>query len=134
MNPSCNFSISMRFTIELPTQNNLPYLDTLVSFNPTTNKFTTTRSVKPIYSQCITPWDSHGSIASKRSILIGQTRKAGSRSTDSLSSNKSLHEIKSIFTNNEYPKKFINSVMRQTLHTQPQRENNERSNYRMPCQ
>ena len=76
-----------------------------------------------------TPWDSHGSIASKRSILIGETRRAVSRSTDSLSRNKSLHEIKSIFTNNGYPKKFINSVMQQTLHTQPQRENTEKYVY-----
>ena len=46
-----------------------------------------------------------------------------SRSTDSLSRNKSLCEIKSIFATHGYPKKFINSVMQQTLHTQSQRQN-----------
>ena len=64
---------AIKFTIQLPVQNNLPYLDTLVSFNPTIKKFTTSLYVKPIHSRCITPWDSHGSIASKRSIFIGET-------------------------------------------------------------
>ena len=38
-----------------------------------TNEFKTTLHVKPIHSRCTTPWDSHGSIASKRSTLIGET-------------------------------------------------------------
>lgn len=75
-----NLSDAIKFTIELPNENKLPYLDTLVSLDLETNTFTTTLYVKPIHSQCITPCDSHVSIASKRSILVGETRRAISRS------------------------------------------------------
>ena len=50
-----NLNDVIQFTIELPTQNNLPYLEILVSFNPMTNEFTTTLYKKPIHSRCITP-------------------------------------------------------------------------------
>ena len=46
---------SIEFTIELSTDNKLPYLDVLVSLNSETNKFATMLCMKPIYSQCITP-------------------------------------------------------------------------------
>ena len=68
---------------------------------------------KPIHSTCIIPWYSHESIASKRSVLIGEIRRAISRSTDS------------IFTSNGYPKQFVRSVIQQTLYTEPQRDNQE---------
>jgi hypothetical protein len=62
---------AVKFIIELPTNNRLPFLYTLVILNPRTKIFSTTLYVKPIYSLCITPWDSPGSIFSKRTIVIG---------------------------------------------------------------
>ena len=46
---------AIKFTIELPTNNQLPFLDTLVTLNPHTKIFSTTLYVKPIHSRCITP-------------------------------------------------------------------------------
>ena len=120
-----NLNDAIKFTIESPTNNQLPYLDTLVSFDSTTNTFSTTLYVKPIHSTCITLWDSHGSIPSKRSVLIGEVRRAISRSTDSTERNKSLRKITSIFTSNGYPKQFVRSVIQKTLYTEPQRDNQE---------
>ena len=109
-----NLNDAIKFTIESPTNNQLPYLDNLVSFDSTIpTNFLPHYMSKPIHSTCIIPWYSHESIASKRSVLIGEIRRAISRSTDS------------IFTSNGYPKQFVRSVIQQTLYTEPQRDNQE---------
>ena len=43
---------AIKFTIELPTNNQLPFLDTLVTLNLHTKIFSTTLYVKPIHSRC----------------------------------------------------------------------------------
>ena len=60
----------IKFTLETAYNNELPFLDTLVSFDPVSKAFSTKLYIKPIHSRSITPWDSHGSISSKRAILI----------------------------------------------------------------
>ena len=97
--------------------NQLPFLDTLVSLNKESNKFSTELFIKPIHSQLITPWDSHGSMASKRAILIGEARRAIACSTDKQSRTRSLRKITSLFVRNGYPKRFVRKVIRQTLHS-----------------
>ena len=62
---------AIKFTIEKPNSDNqLPFLDTLVSFDERTNKFSTELYIKPFHSQAIMPWDSHGPNSSKRAILV----------------------------------------------------------------
>ena len=74
---------AIKFTIELPTNNQLPFLDTLVTLNPHNKIFSKTLHVNlPIHSRCITPSDSHGSISSKRAIVIGEVMRAIKCSTD----------------------------------------------------
>ena len=80
---------NINFTLELPNQNQLPFLDTMVSFNPESKTVSTKLHIKPIHSRCITPWDSHGPIAAKRTILIGETKRAVTCSTDSTSRRES---------------------------------------------
>ena len=121
-----NLNTAIKFTIEMPNDNQMPFLDTLVSFDRETKAFSTTLYVKSIHSQCITPWDSHGSISSKRAILTGETRRAISRSTDPSSRTKSLDIITSMFTRNGYPRKFVKSVIKRTLRTTPRKEDHER--------
>ena len=105
-----------------PTNNLLPFLNTLVSLNHETKKFSTTLYVKSIHSKSITLWDSHGLISSKRVILTRETRRAISRSTDPSSRTKSLFLITSIFTYNGYPIEFVKSVIKCTLsHKEDQR-------------
>ena len=60
----------IKFTLEVPQNNELPFLDMLVSFDPISKAFSTKLYVKPIHSRYILPWDSHGSVASQRAILI----------------------------------------------------------------
>ena len=94
----------------------------LVTFNLHTKIFTTTIYIKTIHSRCITPWDSHGSISSKRAIVDGEVKRAVKCSTDSVSQKQSLNLITELFVANRYPKSFIKSVVRSTLH------NNRRQN------
>jgi hypothetical protein len=86
---------AIKFTIILPTNNQLPFLDTLVTLNPHNKIFSKTLHVKPIHSRCITPSDSHGSISSKRAIVIGEVMRAIKCSTDFnfLSQKQSLNLI-----------------------------------------
>ena len=120
-----NLNSAIKFTLELPNNNQLPFLDTLVTWNPDTQIFTTTLYIKPIHSQCITPWDSHGSISSKRVIVTGKVNRAIKCSTDSTTQNKSLNLITELFTANGYPKTFIKSIIRRTIHKNRQRHNKQ---------
>ncbi|XP_068691472.1 uncharacterized protein [Montipora foliosa] len=61
---------ALKFTVEIPEDNCLPFLDTIVTLHPHNGQFSTELYMKPIHSQCITPWDSHGPISQKRGILI----------------------------------------------------------------
>ena len=58
--------------------------------------------------------DSHGSISSKRAILIGETKRAIACSTNSRATKESLKEVKRSFVNNGYPKAFVDNVIRKT--------------------
>ena len=86
---SNSLSDAIKFTIELPEDNGLPFLDPLVSFDHS-NKFSTELYVKPIHSQSITPWDSHGSVSSKRDIVAGEIKRAMACSTDKKSERRSI--------------------------------------------
>ena len=50
-----DFNDAIKFTLEMPNNNQLPFLDTLVSYNPAAKSFSATLYVKPIHSKCITP-------------------------------------------------------------------------------
>ena len=76
---------AIKVTLEVPNNNQLPFLDTLVTFNSQNKTFSTTLYMKPIHSRCITPWESHGSVACKRAILMDETKRAIRCSTDSVS-------------------------------------------------
>ena len=76
---------AIKVTLEVPNNNQLPFLDTLVTFNSQNKTFSTTLYMKPIHSRCITPWESHGSVACKRAILVGETKRTIRCSTDSVS-------------------------------------------------
>ena len=110
---------AIKFTIELPNEGQLPFLDTMVTFNPETNNFSTKLYIKPIHSNCIVPWDSHGSLASKRAILIGEINRAVSRSTDDNNRKESLSKLTQVFARNGYPKSFVRASVHRVLHNQP---------------
>ena len=120
---------AIQFTLELPKDNQLPFLDTLVTFNPQEKTFSTTLYIKPIHSRCITPWDSHGSVASKRAVLIGEIKRAVRCSTDCATQKQSLKLITQLFVHNGYPTKFVKGVIRSTLSDRHQRDDQQEHIY-----
>ena len=116
---------AIKVTLEVPNNNQLPFLDTLVTFNSQNKTFSTTLYMKPIHSRCITPWESHGSVACKRAILVGETKRAIRCSTDSESQKLSLKLIKQLFIDNGYPNKFVKRVIRNTLFERRQKCENQ---------
>ena len=67
---------AIKFTLEVPNNDQLPFLDTLVKFNSQNKAFSTSVYMKSIHSRCISPWESHESAARKRAILVGETKRA----------------------------------------------------------
>ena len=106
---------AIKFTFEVPNNDQLLFLDTLVKFNSQNKTFSTGVYMKPIHSRCISPWESHESAARKRAILVGETKRAIKCSTDSESQKLSLKLIKQLFIDNGYPIKFAKDVIRNTF-------------------
>ena len=105
---SNSVNTALKFTVDISEDNYLPFLDTRVALHPHNGRFSTKLYIKPIHSQCITPWDSHGPISvQKRGILIGEIRRAMSRSTNPRSQQNSLRLITKPYTKNGYPRSFI---------------------------
>ena len=49
-----SINTALKFTVEIPVDNCLPFLDTMVTFHPNNGRFSTKLYMKPIHSQCIT--------------------------------------------------------------------------------
>ena len=119
---------NIKFTLELPNNNQLPFLDTMVSSDREIKQFSTALYIKPIDSLCITPWDSHGSIASKRAILIGETKRAIACSTDH-TSRQEPSGVTKLFVDNKYPRKFVRNVIRRSANSNSTRDEENRYIY-----
>ena len=108
---------ALKFTIETPDNNRLPFLDTMVTLHPQKGSFSSTLFIKPIHSQCLTPWDSHVPLSLKRGSLIGQIKRAITRSTDAQSQHASIKLITKLHKRNGYPKRFVTSTIKRILRT-----------------
>ncbi|XP_028407310.1 uncharacterized protein LOC114529943 [Dendronephthya gigantea] len=114
---------AIKFTLEKPNSSNeLPFLDTLVSFDQNTKQFRSELYVKPIHSGSITSWDSHGPICFKRALIIGETKRALRCSMDRPSKNRLLKKITKTFTSNGYPRRFVRAIIRRTVSTTSQKQ------------
>ena len=120
---------AIKFTLDVPNDNQLPFLDTLVSYNSDVKSFSTTLYLKPIHSMSIIPWDSHGSIMSKRAILIGEIKRAIKCSTDLTARKQSLKMVSTLFINNGYPKRFVKATIKQTVNNTTCNQDNEKVLY-----
>ena len=115
---------------EVPNDNQLPFLDTLVSYNSDNKSFSTTLCFKPIHSMSIIPWDSQsGSIMSKRAILTGEIKRAIKCSTDLTARIQSLQMVSTLFINNGYPKKFVKVTIKQMENNTTCNQDNEKVLY-----
>ena len=101
----------------------------MITLHHNTGSFSSKLYAKPIHSQCITPWESHGPISQKKGILIGEIKRAISRSTDAASRKDSLNKITDIYIKNGYRRSFTESTITSTLRkkkTPEQKEDNEK--------
>ena len=105
---------ALKFTVEIPEDNCLPFLNTMVTLHPHNGRFSTKLYMKPIHSESIAPWDGHGLISQKRGIFIGEIRRAMSRSTDPRSQQYSFRLITKLYIKNGYPRSFIKSTIKPT--------------------
>ena len=112
----------IKFTLKIPYNNQLPFLDMLVSFDPESKALSTKLYIKPIHSRAVMPWDSHDSISSKQAILTEGAKRVMACSTDSRGVKESLNKVKEIFVANGYPKKFVESVIRNTRNNRQRKQ------------
>ena len=108
---------ALKFIIETPDNNRLPFLDTMVTFYPEKGSFSSTLYIKPIHSQCLTPWDKHGPLSLKKGTLIGEIKTAITRSTGAQSQRAFIKFITKLHKKNGYPKRFETSTIKRTLRT-----------------
>ena len=72
---------------------------------------------------------SHSSIASKRAIHIGETKRAIACSTDPTSRQESLRKVTKLFVDNKYPRKFVINVIRRSANSNSTRDEENRYIY-----
>ena len=115
LNTANSLNPVIKFTTENPEGDRLPFLDTMITLHHNTGSFSSKLYTKPIQSQCITPWESHGPISQKKGIFIGEIKRAISRSTDAASRKDSLNKITDTYIKNGYQRRFIQSTITSTL-------------------
>ena len=71
-------------------------------------------------------------ITSKWAILVGEIRRAVACSTHAQSRTRSLRKITTMFKQNGYPKRFIQAVIRRTLSTIPNNDEQENIYLKIP--
>ena len=100
--------------------------------NQRTSKFSTELYIKPFHGRSITPWDGHGPNSSKWAMLVGEIGTAVACSTDPQSGTWSLRKITTMFKQNGYPKRFIQAVIKPTLNTIPNKDEQENIYLKIP--
>ena len=99
----------IKFTIEKPVNNTIPFLDTLVHVDNGIIQFEL--FIKPTHSGTCLPYDSHVPNSRKKCLIISENVRV-----KRIASNKFLqtseNKISNRLTQNGYPKRIINSTIR----------------------
>lgn len=98
----------IQFTSELPNENKLPFLDTLVTRS--NNKFHFELYVKPTHSGACLPFSAYVPTSRKRALVQSELLRANRISTDRMRQTRSVDKIKEKFKENGYPAKFVNET------------------------
>ena len=107
LNAANSVNPHIQFTSEMPSEQGLPYLDTLVSVSQETKLFRTTLYVKPIASGYVMPFASHVPKGRKRATVRTEFMRARQVSSDEDSYQTSRKIIWNKFVANGYPKYLI---------------------------
>jgi len=106
---SCNqVNAAIKFTLEEPTNDVLPFLDLKVQLN--VSSFTTSLHVKPLHSGTYLPFDSFCPLDRKRSLVKSELLRS-KRNSSEFNQIASKNIIRKRLQNNLYTEKFIDSVV-----------------------
>ena len=99
---------SLQFTMEKETENQLPFLDVLVTRH--SNSFSTAIYRKPNFTGLYTRWDSYGPTGQKIALIKSLTVHA-QRICSPQHLDKEISKLESTFSRNGYPLHLVQRVM-----------------------
>ena len=105
MQISNSIHTKIKFTLEKPVDNTIPFLD--LSIGKIHNSFQYSMYVKDSHSNTCLPFNSFVPNSRKINLIYSETRRAIYRSSNAVEREKSLNIIKQRFLANGYPKNFI---------------------------
>ena len=115
---------NIRFTLELPTDNDLPFLDILIHKG---QQFDFSLYIKPTHSGTTLPFSAHVPTSMKRNLMRNEAIRADRNSSDTLR-HKSRALLNSRFRDNGYPPRFIHmNFNRQVAPDTPREEDQNMS-------
>lgn len=117
--PTANsFSSNIQFTLECSSStnhnnddNNIPFLDTLVTFSHRDHQFKTSLYSKPMHSNATLPWASYVPLHRKLSALRTERLRAKVNSTSASSFQQALLFLKHRFVLNGFPSSVIDQYL-----------------------
>lgn len=118
----CNrTNVAINFTIELPDNNTIPFLDTLVKWSSDSRKFTFQLYIKPTHSGACLPYSSYVPKSRKTNLVKSETTRA-IRNSSHAEKSISTEKITTLLKRNGYPQSFItkyaNNNMRPSIDNQ----------------
>ena len=119
---------SIKFTIEdSHTSGSIPYLDTLLSVDKD-SKYSTELFIKPSHSGIIIHYSSSQPMATKKSVIRNEFKRARKLSSneEAASRSRSCDKIQNVFESNGYPKQMIRRMRRETSSHPQQRQRHHR--------
>jgi len=106
VNTANSINQSIQFTVEEPNvSNSLPFLDTVVQYNP---NLSYSLYIKPVHSNSILHSSSHVPVHRKINLIRNEFARCQARSSNELNASISINIMRSRFTNNGYNTRFIN--------------------------
>jgi hypothetical protein len=99
----------IQFTLEEPVNDELPFLDTLATFNKESHKFKFSLYIKPTHSGTCLSFSSYVPVTRKKCLIISETLRCNNISPGD---NDSLAKIDNKLAKNGYPSRFITHTRR----------------------
>ena len=114
---------NIQFTLEIPINNTLSFLD--LSLSVYEKKFTYCLFSKPCHSGCAIPWTSHHPKYVIRNILKNEIRRALRNSSDWRNEERSIEIVLNRYLGNGYPKRIILNCIKEVKREKKNRTKHE---------
>ena len=103
---------NIKFTLELPVDNKIPFLDIMLEVT-NENKLNTRLYIKNFHSRHIIPWSSNTTIKQKIGVIKSERIRAIRLSSSKEMEDISINMIKEKFILNDYPMKYLKRYLLQ---------------------